>query len=80
MCVLDVAFNAEDVVVTYFHGVVFFGGRFEHDDCSLFDDIIISEDYLEVLFFAIADDRAGWIDDASLAENNGSYDFVEAEV
>lgn len=74
----DITFDSEYVVAAYFHGVVFFGGGFEHYDCSFLYDIIISEDYLEVLIFFLADDGAGGVDDAALAEDDVAYYFIES--
>lgn len=78
MWVEEVAFDSKDVVVPYFHHVVFFWGGFEHDDCSFFDDIEISKDDFEVFVFFLADDRTGGVDDAALAEDDIADYFVEA--
>ena len=78
--IIDVAFDTKNVVTSYFHDVIILWCWFEHDDSSLFDDVVISKDYFEVLIFFLADDRASRIDDAALTEDYISYDLVETEI
>ena len=78
--VVDVALYSKDVIAAYFHNIVFLWGWLEHDDCSLFNDIVISKDNFEVLVLLFTDDGTGGVDDASLAEDDVSYDFIKTEI
>ena len=78
--VVDVALYSKDVVAAYFHNIVFLWGWLEHDDCSLFNDIVISKEDFEVLVLLFTDDGTSGVNDASLAEDDVSYDFIKTEI
>ena len=78
LCVLNVAFDTKYVIVADSHCIIFFRCGFEHDYGSLFYDIVIPEDYFEILFLVIANDRTSGIDDAPLSKNDGAYDLVQS--
>ena len=66
--IIDVTLDSKDIVAPYLHGVIFFWGWLEHYHRSLFYHVVISEYYLEVLIFFLANDRACWVYDAPLAK------------
>ena len=78
--IVDVALDAKDIIASYLHGIILFGGRLEHDDRSLFNHVVIPEDDLEVLVLLLANDRAGRVDYAALAEYHVAHDLVQAQV
>ena len=80
MGIENVAFDTEGVIAAYFHYVVFFWSWFEHDDCSLFNYIVVTKDYFEIFVLLLADDGASGVNDAALSEDNISYDLVQSQI
>lgn len=72
----DIWLDSECIVAADAHDILLFGGGFEHDDCPLFDDIVVPEDDLEILVFFLTDYGTGGIDDTSLSENYVAYNLV----
>jgi hypothetical protein len=75
-----VGLYAEGVVAADPHHVVLLRNRLEHYHCPLLDHVVVSEDHFEVLVLFLADDGAGRVDDAALAEDDVADDLVEAQV
>ena len=74
--VVDVGFDAEDVVASDTHYIVFLC-RLEHNNRSFLDDVVIPKDNLEVLIFFLADNRASRINYAPFTEGDIPYNLIE---
>ncbi len=72
--------DAESIIAAYLHNIILFGCGFEHDDCPLFDYVVISKHYLEVLILLLADYGTSRVYDASLPEHNVAHDLVEPQI
>lgn len=72
----DVWLDSEGIVAADAHDIILFGCGFEHDDCPLFDDIVVPKNYLEVFVFFLANYGTGRIDNTSLSEDYVAYDLV----
>ena len=75
--IVDVGFDAEDVVASDTHYIVFLCWL-EHNNCSFLDDVVIPEDNLEVLIFFLADNRASWINYTPFTEGDIPYNLIES--
>ena len=75
-----VAFNTKYIIAAYPHNIIFLWGRFKHNDCSLFNHIIISKNDLEVLLLSLTNDGTGGIDYASLAKYNIANYLVKSKI
>ncbi len=75
-----VAFNTKYIIAAYPHNIIFLWSGFKHNDCSLFNNVIISKNYLEVLFFSLTYDRTGGIYYASLAKYNIANYLIKSKI
>lgn len=75
-----VAFNTKYIIASYLHNVIFLWGGLKHNNCSLFDDIVISKNDLEVFLFSLTNDGTGGIDYASFAKYNIANYLVKPKI
>jgi len=75
-----VAFNTKYIIASYLHNVIFLWSGLKHNNCSLFDDIVISKNDLEVFLFSLTNDGTGGIDYASFAKYNITNYLVKPKI
>lgn len=80
LSIKDIAFNTEHIVAAYLHNIVLLGSGLKHNNCPLFNHIIISKNDLEVFLLSLADDRTRRVDDTSLTKDNIADYLVESKI
>ena len=76
----DIRSKAKSIITAYSHHIILSWGRPENNYCSLFDYIVVTKHYLEVLILFLTYDWTSWVYYATLTKHEISQGFIHAEV